>query len=111
MTDHRNVPAKLFAHLKDPFGFAVPMAGIAGARKVRALTIKIKLEGGARSLILGLCKVGRGPSRWATAMFTISNISCCGHCFQIQGSHGSKKISQVAATQNMPAVPLANFEI
>ena len=42
-------------------------------------------------------------------MFTISNISGCGHCFQIQGSHGSKRISRVAATQNMPAVPLANF--
>ena len=49
MTDHRNVPAKLFAHLKDPFGFAVPMAGMAGARKVKASTIKIKLEGGART--------------------------------------------------------------
>jgi hypothetical protein len=36
------VPAILFAHFKDPFGFAVPMAGMAGMRKVMALTLKIK---------------------------------------------------------------------
>ena len=81
----------------DAFDFAVPMAGMAGAHKTKALTIKIKLEGGARALILGLCKVGRGPSRWATAVLHISAISGCNHCFLIQGSHGVVTSAPVGA--------------
>jgi hypothetical protein len=100
---------KEFGRLTGVYRFADPMEGTAAAPKVDALTRKIKLWGGARTLILGLCKVGWGPSRWATAVLHISTISGPGQCAQILVSLRSKKIPRVTATQNFCPGALYHF--
>jgi hypothetical protein len=76
--------------------------------KLNALIQKIKLEGGRARTDSGLGAVGWGPSRWATALLHILTISGRGHWVQNLGPLCVPLKSQVAATQNVPAGPLAH---